>query len=147
MYFKDIDDKLLTEASQILFDADNPYIPEYQDVSNHAVRRFIQRATKKGKVNDDQDRLLCNMQLGKILSPNYKRDHYMGKTFDDKYGITYWYRGQSEDGKMKYLIPQTSNGSIKTIFNWGFENDKVKFLKSRIIQLTKKLEKEYTNEK
>ena len=142
MYFKGIDDNLLTQASQILWDADNVDIPDYQEVTDHAVRRFIQRATR-GRLKD-QDRLQCNVQLGKILSPEYKRNNYMGKTYDAKYGTTYWYRGCSEDGRIKYLIPQTTGGSIKTIFNWGFENDKVKFLKSRIVQLTKKLEQEYT---
>lgn len=144
-YFKNIDDKLLTEASRIMFDADNVYIPEYQEVTEHAVRRFIQRATK-GQIKK-QDRLRCNAQIGKVLSNTYKRDHYMGKTVDNKYGVTYWYRGQSEDGKVKYLIPQNSNGCIKTVFNWGFDNDKVKFLKSRICQLTEKLTDAYAKKK
>ena len=146
MYFKNIDDKLLIEASRIMYDADevDVQIPEYQEVTEHAVRRFIQRATR-GSVKD-QDRLLCNAQIGKILNSAYKRDNYMGKTYDAKYGTTYWYRGCTDDGKVKYLVPQNTNGCIKTIFNWGFNNDKVKFLKSRIIQLTEKLTEAYTND-
>ena len=142
MYFKNVDDNLLTKASQILWDADNVIVPDYQEVTDHAVRRFIQRATK-GNVKD-QNRLRCNVELSKVLSNDYKRNNYMGKTVDEKYGTTYWYRGCSNDGKVKYLIPQTKNGCIKTVFNWGFENDKVKFLKSRIIKLTEKLAEEYT---
>lgn len=141
MYFKNIDDNLLTQASQILWDADNVCIPDYQEITEHAVRRFIQRAIR-GKYKED--RLKCSAQLGKVLSNEYKRNNYMGKTFDEKYGTTYWYRGCSDDGKMKYLIPQTKNGCIKTVYNWGFDNDKVKFLKTRIIQLTQKLEQAYT---
>ena len=142
MYFKNIDDDLLTKASQILWDADDVNIPEYQEVTDHAVRRFMQRATR-GNISD-QNRLKCNVELSKVLSKEYKRNNYMGKTFDNKYGTTYWYRGCSEDGRMKYLIPQATNGCIKTVYNWGFENDKVKFLKTRIIKLIEKLEEEYT---
>ena len=134
MYFKNINDDLLTKASQILWDADNVKIPDYQEVTDHAVRRFIQRATS-GKVKF-QSRLACNVEISKVLSNEYKRNNYMGKTIDEKYGVTYWYRGCSSDGKTKYLIPQTKTGRIKTVFNWGFNNDKVKFIKSRIIKLT-----------
>lgn len=142
MYFKNIDDNLLTEASHILWDADNVTVPIYQEVTEHAVRRFIQRATK-GDIKS-RDRLKCNVELSRVLSKEYKRNNYMGKTVDDKHGVTYWYRGCSKNGKVKYLIPQDKNGCIKTVFNWGFDNDKVKFLKCRIIQLTEKLKNRYT---
>lgn len=145
MYFKDIDDKLLIMASRALWDADNVKLPEYQEITGHAMRRFVQRASKKGF--DDKNILKCNVEISKVLNDEYKRDHYMGKTVDKFYGTTYWYRGCSKDGKIKYLILQTPTGYIKTVFNWSFDTDRVKFLKTRIIKLAEKLKNEYVRSK
>ncbi len=140
MYFKNIDDELLVEASHVLFDEDQVFIPMQFEVTEHAIRRFIQRATK-GRVKD-ANRLVCNCEIGKILSPQHKRDNYMGSTYDAKYGTTYWYRGNTNNGKVKFLVPQNQFGQIKTVVNWGFDNDEVKFLKSRIITLAEQIKQE-----
>ena len=127
-FFQIVSGKEAQMISNILYERDGVgRLEKYpQEVSPHALRRYTQRLTKC-RLNS----LECSSRIGAMLRPEYKRDHYMGKTVDGKYGTTYWYYGE-ENGKY-FFLPQSPFGVIYTVYPWSFENHKLKYLKASFI--------------
>ena len=127
-FFRIVGGKEAQTISNILYDRDGvDRLEKYpQEVSPHALRRYTQRLTKC-RLNS----LECSSRIGAMLRSEYKRDHYMGKTVDGKYGTTYWYYG--EEKGVYFFLPQSSFGVIYTVYPWSFENSKLKYLKASFI--------------
>ena len=114
--------------STLLYERDNlaQFEAGFQEVSPHALRRYTQRLSKCRLSS-----LECSAKIGAMLQPEYKKTHYMGKTYDQKYGTTYWYRG-CEKGRY-FFLPQSPFGVVYTIYPWDFECSKLKFLKANFL--------------
>ena len=140
-FFKIVDSEEAKAISNILYEQDGVKRLETlsQEVSPHALRRYTQRLTKC-KLSS----LECSCRIGAMLRPEYKRDHYMGKTVDGKYGTTYWYYGK--EGQKYFFLPQSSFGVIYTVYPWSFENSKLKYLKGSFIAACRKWRKERTRD-